>query len=111
MLNSSARNTLLLIISATALALAFAPATAGAFGQPMLSGGTDFNCSLNDVGVERCWGSSYGDTMGAVPDGSNPAPVAIPGGAGAVAIANAHGTNCALFADGTIRCWGSSFGG
>lgn len=106
------RSLLLLLASALVLSAGVAaPATAGAFGQPMLSGGDDFSCSLNDSGVERCWGSSYGDSMGDVPDGANPVPVVVPGGAGAIAIANTNSTNCALIPDGTIRCWGSSFGG
>jgi alpha-tubulin suppressor-like RCC1 family protein len=102
-----------LIVASFLLCLAFAIPTgsAAAFGQPMLSGGDAFQCALDDQSVERCWGSSYGDHLGAVTPGKNPAPVVMPGGAGAVAIANGGNTNCALKPDGTMYCWGENWSG
>jgi hypothetical protein len=115
LVNTFSRSTRALLLSfacASLLAAALVmPSMAGAFGQPALSAGDGFSCALNDSGHERCWGSSYGDTMGFVAAGSNPAPIEIAGGLGAVAIANANSTNCALIANGTVRCWGQSYAG
>jgi Domain of unknown function DUF11/Regulator of chromosome condensation (RCC1) repeat len=77
-----------------------------------ISAGRFHSCALLASGAVSCWGR---DDFGQLGDGgpvvgpgaSAPAaPVALPGGQGAMAIAAGREHTCALLSSGAISCWG-----
>lgn len=66
-------------------------------------------CGLAEEGAVWCWGHSRWAQLGAV--GAGPAPVSVPGVAGATSLSVGQNTNCAVVVGGAVRCWGYSPGG
>lgn len=79
-----------------------------------LAAGDGHTCGLDAAGTVWCWGLhgdgqlGVGDTPLGTCDGvpCAPLPVAVPGLAGATAIAAGGTTTCALDANGRATCWG-----
>lgn len=79
------------------------------------TGGSN-SCAMLSAGAVSCWGDNgFGKLGQGVAFGGNlhspPEPVALPGGATAVALAAGQQHNCALLANGEVTCWGVGFNG
>src|SRR3954447_21317511 len=89
------------------LMLAFATNATAA--TPKVVAGAQHSCSLDDVGIVKCWGNNE---SGAVGDGTvepRITPTGVTGlGAGIVDIAADGFSSCALLGDGSVKCWGAN---
>ncbi len=78
-------------------------------GLTALAAGGRHACALAADGLVRCWGA---DDTGQLGEGSPGPPrmpaTAVPGVAGATALAAGGDHACAVLADGWLRCWGDA---
>ena len=77
--------------------------------------GNDHTCVVMNDGAVTCWGFAGQGRLG---DGANtgivvspPAPIALPSGSTALAIAAGGSHSCALLSDSAVSCWGGNADG
>ncbi|MCK9249732.1 MAG: hypothetical protein M0P31_12270 [Solirubrobacteraceae bacterium] len=72
-----------------------------------IAAGEAFTCVARQGAVARCWGDGEHAQLGTAASGAtNPAPVDVPGTAGATEIAAAETHACLRTAAAEVRCWG-----
>lgn len=76
-------------------------------GKPV-SSGAYHNCVLKPGGTVACWGLGNVGQLGDGTTVNKPAPIAVPGLGGVIALGTAFSHSCALKSDGTVACWGSN---
>jgi len=82
----------------------------GLAGAASVTTALDFGCAVLDSGVTNCWGRNDGSALGDGTILNRPAPVAVSGHDGVVAVdISEHG--CAVLASGGIECWGANANG
>jgi alpha-tubulin suppressor-like RCC1 family protein len=95
------------------------PASSGkpvaiALGSPAkaIAAGSRHACAVTSDGRALCWGANTANQLGLAGGGAtSAAPNAVPGVAGAVAIAAGGDGTCVLDAAGAVTCWGADLVG
>lgn len=79
-----------------------------AYFGPTWDAGIYHVCMLAAAGPAYCWGLGGQGQLGDGGFASQPAPVAVTGGSGFVAVSAGYYASCGLGADGAVSCFGSS---